>query len=179
MDKSIRWDDLRIAYLVATYGSLSRAGEALGVNHSTVQRAVGRIEEALGARLFIRHQRGYQLTDSGRLLTERMRPIAAEVQRLCSTLSTVESAPSGTLRISTVTDFSPFFAPLLHDFRREYPQIRVQIVATDDILSLADGEVHASVRIGAEPSESDLVARQLMDGNWSYEFSEYAAPGWS
>ena len=172
MDKNIRWDDLRIVYLVATYGSLSRAGEVLGVNHSTAQRAVGRIEVALGTRLFIRHQRGYQLTDGGRLLAERMRPIAAEVQRLCSTLSTVESAPSGTLRISTVTDFSPFFAPLLHDFRREYPQIRVQIVATDDILSLADGEVHASVRIGAEPSEPDLIARKLMPVGLSFYASQ-------
>ena len=49
MDKNIRWDDLRIVYLVATYGSLSRAGEVLGVNHSTAQRAVGRIEEALAS----------------------------------------------------------------------------------------------------------------------------------
>ena len=162
MDRDIRWDDLRIAFQVAHQGSLSRAGEALGINHSTALRAVNRLEAALGTRLFIRHQRGYQLTDSGRMLADRMRPVAAEVQRLCNTLSTVESAPTGTLRISTVTDFSSFFAPLLHDFRREYPQIRVQIFASDDILSLAEGEVHVSVRIGSEPREPDLIARRLM-----------------
>jgi len=162
MDESIRWDDLKVALCVAREGSLSRAGEVLGINHSTALRAVGRLESALGTRLFIRHQRGYQLTDGGRLLAERLGPVAGEIQRLCGTLATVETAPAGTLRISTVTDFSPFFAPLLHAFRREYPQIRVQIVATDDVLSLADGEVHVSVRIGQQPEEPDLIARRLM-----------------
>ncbi|MEC7548279.1 MAG: LysR family transcriptional regulator [Thalassolituus sp.] len=175
MEKNIRWDDLRVAYLVASHGSLSRAGEALGITHSTAQRSVGRLEKALGTRLFIRHQRGYQLTDNGRILAERMRPLAAEMQRLCNTLSTSEQTPSGTLRISTVSDFSPFFAPLLHEFRREYPQIRVQIVATDDVLSLAEGGVHAAVRIGAEPEEPDLVARKLLPVGLSFFASqEYA-----
>ena len=172
MDRDIRWDDLRIAFLVAEQGSLSRAGDVLGINHSTALRAVNRLEEALGARLFIRHQRGYQLTDAGRQMADRMRPVAAEVQRLCNTLSTAEASPRGTLRISTVTDFSPFFAPLLHEFRLEYPQILVQIVATDDILSLADGEVHVAIRIGAEPREPDLIARPLMPVGLSYFASQ-------
>jgi len=172
MEQTVRWDDLRIAFQVATKGSLSRAGEALGINHSTALRAVNRLESALGTRLFIRNQRGYQLTDAGRMLADRMRPVAAEMQRLCNTLSTVETAPSGTLRISTVTDFSPFFAPLLHAFRREYPQIRVQILATDDRLSLAEGEVHASVRIGNEPDEPDLIARRLMPVGLHYYASQ-------
>jgi len=161
MDRDIRWDDLKIAFLVADHGSLSRAGEAAEVNHSTVLRAVNRLEEALGIRLFIRHQRGYQLTDAGRLLETRMRPIAGDMQRLCNTLMTADSSPGGTLKISTVTDFSTFFAPMLFRFRQEYPQIRVQILATDDILSLAEGDVHVAIRIGNEPKEPDLIARPL------------------
>ncbi len=161
MDRDIRWDDLRVAFQVADQGSLSRAGEVLGINHSTVLRAVNRLENGLGIRLFIRHQRGYQLTDAGRLLEDRMRPIVGEVQRLCNTLATADSSPGGTLRISTVTDFSTFFAPLLYRFRQEYPQIRVQIVATDDVMSLSGGEVHAAIRIGNEPRETDLIARPL------------------
>lgn len=161
MDRDIRWDDLRIAHQLAVSGSLSRAGEQLGINHSTVLRSVTRLEEALGIPLFIRHQRGYQMTDAGRLLRETMQPISGDVRRLCNTLSTLESSPSGTLRISTVTDFSPFFAPMLHRFRKAYPQIRVQIVATDDILPLSAGEVHVAIRIGGQPKEPDLIARPL------------------
>lgn len=161
MDGDIRWDDLRIAYQLSVSGSLSRAGEQLGINHSTVLRSVTRLEQTLGLPLFIRHQRGYRMTDAGRMLRDKMQPISGDMKRLCNSLSTMESDPSGTLRISTVTDFSPFFAPLLHSFRQAYPQIRVQIVATDDILPLSAGEVHVAIRIGAQPKEPDLIARQL------------------
>ena len=161
MDNDIRWDDLRIAYQLTLSGSLSRAGEHLGINHSTVLRSVTRLEQTLGLPLFIRHQRGYQMTDAGRLLRDKMQPISGDMKRLCNSLGTLESDPSGTLRISTVTDFSPFFAPLLHSFRRAFPNIRVQIVATDDILPLSSGAVHVAIRIGAQPKEPDLVARQL------------------
>jgi DNA-binding transcriptional LysR family regulator len=172
MDHNIRLDDLRIAYHVAREGSLSRAGEALGINHSTALRAVNRLEDTLGLRLFIRHQRGYQLTDSGRIMVEKMRPITGDIQRLLNTLTTVEAAPSGTLRISTVTDFSPYFAPILHAFRQEYPQVRVQIMATDDVLSLADGDVHVAIRIGSEPQEPDLIARSLMNVSLNFYASD-------
>lgn len=161
MDRDINWDDLKIAYQLCVSGSLSRAGEQLGINHSTVLRSVSRLEEALGLALFIRHQRGYQMTDAGRLLRDKMRPISYDMKRLCNSLTSLESNPSGTLRISTVTDFSPFFAPLLHSFRKAYPHIRVQIVATDDVLPLSAGEVHVAIRIGSQPKEPDLIARPL------------------
>ena len=161
MDSDVRWDDLRIAYQVAASGSLSKAGATLGVNHSTVLRAVNRLENTLGANLFIRHQRGYQLTDAGRIMAERMTAIHGDMQRLTNALATLEASPSGLLRISTVIDFSTFFAPLLHEFRKEYPQVRIKIVATDEILTLAKGEVHVAIRLGSQPSEPDLVARPL------------------
>lgn len=162
------WDDLHAAYQVAQSGSLSRAGQALGVNHSTVLRRINRLEEQLGLRLFLRHQRGYRLTDAGQLLLERLAPLAGDMQRLLASLSALDNAPSGTLKISTVSDFSPFFAPLLHEFREQYPQIRVQVMATDDRLSLAQGEAHVAVRMGPEPREPDLVARRLISFTQEY-----------
>ena len=162
------WDDLHAAYQVARSGSLSRARQALGVNHSTVLRRINRLEEQLGLRLFLRHQRGYRLTDAGQLLLERMTPVAGDMQRLLASLSVLDNAPSGTLKISTVSDFSPFFAPLLHDFRELHPQIRVQVVATDARLSLSRGEAHVAVRMGPEPREPDLVARRLISFTQEY-----------
>ncbi|MDF1763581.1 MAG: LysR family transcriptional regulator [Oleibacter sp.] len=162
MDKEIRWDDYKIALAVAESQSLSRAGKRLGINHSTVLRSVGRLEKALNVSLFIRHQRGYQLTDAGQMMLKRMRSIAGDMQRLTNTLATLDATPSGTLRISTVTDFSPFFAPLLHRFRVACPDVRVQILATDELVSLAHDDVHVAIRIGEQPQEPDLIARPLM-----------------
>ncbi|MDP2504662.1 LysR family transcriptional regulator [Oceanobacter sp. 3_MG-2023] len=159
---SFSWDDLYVAYRVAEVGTLSQTAEQLGVNHSTVLRRLSRLEQQLGVKLFIRHQRGYRLTDAGQLMRERMQPVADEMLRLQTSLTAFDASPPGTLRISTVSDFSLFFAPLLHDFREQYPQTRVQLVATDDKMSLASGDVHVAIRMGQQPQEPDLIARKLL-----------------
>ncbi len=162
------WDDLYVAYRVAELGTLSKTGERLGLNHSTVLRRISRLEQQLGVKLFIRHQRGYRLTDAGQLMLQRMQPIADEMLRLYSGLTSFEASPSGTLRISTVSDFSLFFAPLLHTFREQYPHIRVQVVATDDRMSLVSGDVHVAIRMGSQPQEPDLIARRLLPATMEY-----------
>ena len=160
--ESINWDDLRVAYDVALRGSLSRSAEHLGINHSTILRRINRLEQSLGTRLFIRHQRGYRVTEAGRMFQERMLPLNGGMQRLTAALAVMEGSPSGTLKLSTVSDFSGFFSPLISEFRRAYPQIRLQVVATDEVLSLAQGNVHVSIRLGEEPREPDLIARYLL-----------------
>lgn len=167
----VNWDDLRVAYDVARTGSLSRSAEQLGMNHSTVLRRINRLEGVLGIRLFIRHQRGYRLTEAGQLMLETMTPLSGDMQRLVASLSALESSPSGILRLSTVSDFSRVFAPLLKEFHELYPQVRLQIFATDEVLSLSRGDVHVSLRLGDEPTEPDLIARYLL----SFPLDFYAA----
>ena len=54
----MNWDDLRFFLAVAGAGSLSGAGQQLGVNTTTVLRRVASLEDDLGARLFERERTG-------------------------------------------------------------------------------------------------------------------------
>lgn len=175
MADDFRWDDIRIALAVAELGSLSRAGEQLGMNHSTVLRHINQLESSLNQNLFIRHQRGYKLTDAGRYLLQHGQPLAASMQRLHSNLAALDASPGGTLRISTATDFSQFFAPLLRDFRHQHPEIRVQVLATDEHVNLTNGDVHVAIRMGPQPQQADLIARPLT----RVEIHFYAAPSYA
>ena len=171
----MNWDDIRIAYTVAEVGSLSAAGQRLGLTHSTVLRRVNQLEQQLGQRLFIRHQRGYRLTEAGHLLLKRGKPLLADMQLLQNSLMMLGNSPAGTLRISTVADFSQPLAALIAGFRQQYPQIRVETVATDEHVSLSRGEVHAALRVGQQPSEPDLIARPLVQiGLGFYATDSYA-----
>ena len=62
MDK---WAELRTAYQVAKLGTVSAAANALGFHRATVNRHIDVLEEEMGARIFIRHARGYTLTELG------------------------------------------------------------------------------------------------------------------
>jgi DNA-binding transcriptional LysR family regulator len=155
------WDDFRIAYQVAKSGTLTKAGKILNMNHATVLRHVNCLEENLGTKLFIRHQRGYQLTDAGELVVKELPDIQKSFSRLENLMASAEKNISGNLRITTLSDFSPLLNPALKAFRQAYPKLRIHIIATDDILSLATGAAHVSLRAGAQPTEPDLIVKKL------------------
>ncbi|WP_281645853.1 LysR family transcriptional regulator [Parendozoicomonas sp. Alg238-R29] len=170
----VSWDELRIAWQVASSGSLSKAGKVLGMNHATVLRRVNALEESLNVRLFLRHQRGYQLTDAGRLLISEMPDINQRMSRLENLLVSTENRLSGPLLITTVIDYMPRINVALKAFRDIYPEVQLQIIATDDILPLSSGMAHISLRMGSQPGELDVVARSLMDIQVGYfASSEY------
>jgi len=155
------WDDFRISYQVAESGTLTKAGKVLNMNHATVLRHVNRLEEVLDTKLFIRHQRGYQLTDAGELVVKELPDIQKSFSRLENLMASAEKNISGNLRITTLSDFSPILNPALKAFRQAYPKLRIQIIATDDIIPLATGAAHVSLRAGAQPNESDLIVKRL------------------
>ncbi|MGB2219621.1 MAG: LysR family transcriptional regulator, partial [Henriciella sp.] len=59
------WDKLKSFHAAAETGSLTGAGERLGISQSAVSRQIAALEEKLGISLFQRHARGLVLTDSG------------------------------------------------------------------------------------------------------------------
>ncbi len=166
--KEIHWDDYRIAYQVAKSGSLSKAAIKLECNHATVLRHVNRLEKSLSIKLFIRHQRGYKLTDAGTIFMNEMPSIFTEFNRLESLLGNVEQDISGNLRITSVLEFTALLNPALLQFRKAYPKLRIQVISTDEIIPLSSGAVHVSLRAGSKPQDPDLIARKIMDINMNY-----------
>ena len=59
------WDKLKSFHAAAEAGSLTAAGERLGISQSAVSRQIASLEEHLGVSLFQRHARGLVLTDAG------------------------------------------------------------------------------------------------------------------
>ncbi len=72
---SLSWDDFRLIKAIAEAGGLTGASVTLSVNHSTVFRRLGQIEEAMGLPLFERRKTGYVATPAG----EEMAALAARI----------------------------------------------------------------------------------------------------
>lgn len=155
------WDDYRVAYQVAQSGSLAKAAQHLGCNHATVLRHVNRLEKALNIKLFIRNQRGYKLSDAGKVMVNEMPNIFEEFHRMENLMGSVEQDITGNLRITSLTDFTDLLNPALVRFRKNYPQLRIQLISTDEIIPLSSGAAHVSLRVGKEPNDPDLIARKI------------------
>ncbi len=161
MTKDISWDDYKIAYQVALDGSLSKAGQSLGINHATVLRRINQLEEKLELTLFLRHQRGYQLTDAGCMLLDEFPQLQSGFTQLENRLRNIENQLSGELRITTVNSFSAKLTSLLSGFYESFPRVRLKIIVTDKIIALESGEAHISLRAGPKPTMPDLIAKSL------------------
>ena len=80
MSKLPDFEGLAMFAKVAEEGSFAAAAQAMGVSVPTVSRAVTRLEERLGGRLFNRTSRRLALTDYGHTLAERASKIYADAE---------------------------------------------------------------------------------------------------
>ncbi|WP_233511177.1 LysR family transcriptional regulator [Dyella psychrodurans] len=146
---------------VAEEGSFAAAATAMGVSVATVSRAVTRLEERLGGRLFNRTSRRLALTDYGRSLAERAAKIYADAEEAEDVARETSSRPRGLVKLAAPLSFGArWVAPLLPEFFRTYPEISVDLHLTDAHADLIGDGFDAALRI-AIMEDSSLVARLI------------------
>ena len=153
--------DLEIFARVVTAGSMSAAGRELDLSPAVVSKRISHLETRLGARLFHRTTRQLQLTETGRGFYDRVVSILATVKEAEAYVSSGNSKPGGSLKVTAPTGFSRMhIAPYLGQFMKLYPDLGIEIIATDHIVDIVRESVDVAIRI-AELDDSSLVARKL------------------
>ena len=159
----LSWDDFRYVKAIADTRSLAGAAEQLGVNHSTVFRRLGQIEQQLGSRLFERGRGGYALTPCGDEMVELAQRLGEDIVTFERKISGQDLRPSGELRI-TASDI--VLLRILNDvligFRRAYPEIVIELVVTNRLLNLSRRDADIALRAAYGQPDSltgRLVAR--------------------
>ncbi|PKU26488.1 LysR family transcriptional regulator [Telmatospirillum siberiense] len=156
-----RLDSMEAFVRVADSHSFSEAARRLGLSKSVVSRQVSALESQLGARLFHRTTRSLSLTEIGQAYYERCARILAEIEEANLSVSSLQAAPRGKLRINAPMSFGVLhLAPLLPAFLARYPQIDIDMAMNDRFVSLVDEGFDVAVRIG-KLEDSSLIARYL------------------
>jgi DNA-binding transcriptional LysR family regulator len=146
---------------VAEERSFARAAQAMGVSVATVSRAVARLEERLGGRLFNRTSRRLALTEDGRMLAERAARIYADAEAAEDFARETSRRPRGLVKLAAPLSFGTrWVAPILPEFFRRYPDIAVDLHLTDAQTDLIGDGFDAALRI-AVLEDSSLVARLI------------------
>ncbi len=169
--QQLEWDDIRYILAVCKEGTLSGAARTLNVNHSTVFRRVGNIEDKLGVRLFDRLTTGYAMTNAGEIVLNSATHIEEEIQKLSRQLHGGDYRLSGTLRITVPEDLSTtFLLPLMSKFHQRYPDIQTEILASNEVYNLSQHEADIAIRSTSSPQET-LVGQRLR----TLEYTPYAS----
>jgi DNA-binding transcriptional LysR family regulator len=173
------FDDMQLGsielfVLAGEQGSFTAAAALAGVTPAAVSRSVGRLEERLGVRLFVRTTRQIRLTDAGRLYFDQCRQALSQLVEAAREVTGEQSQPAGPLRISVPTPYAHCrLLPRLAEFRRRYPQVQLQVHASNRNIDFAEEGFDLAIR-GRDPADSTLVARKLEDS----ELTLVAAPAY-
>jgi DNA-binding transcriptional LysR family regulator len=144
---------------VVQAGSFTKAAALLGMPKSTVSRKVAELEQRLGARLLQRTTRTLGLTDVGRTYHEHWTRLVAEVEEAENAVHRLQATPRGKLRMTAPLSFS-FLGPIAAELLRRYPEIELEVVATDRVVDLVEEGFDLAIRAG-RLADSTLVARSL------------------
>ena len=119
------------------------------------------LEARVGIALFTRTTRSVGLTEAGERFRERAQPAFQEIVAAGNAASYLGAKPSGLLRLAVPRAVVPVvLRPLLASFCAAYPDVSVEIAASEELVDLAKDGFDAGIRLG-EFIASDMVAVRL------------------
>ncbi|TCV96860.1 LysR family transcriptional regulator [Biostraticola tofi] len=142
------WDELRMFLAVAEGGTVRAAADALGVNHATIIRGIGRLENKLNSKLFEKLATGYRLTDAGTDIVELAGQMATASSQIEARVFGRDQRVSGPLRFTLPISFATdLLMPTLAGFMHAYPDIALEIIASGTIANLGNREADVALRV--------------------------------
>jgi len=154
---------LELMQHVATMQNITAAGRELGMSGSLAARQIASLERALGVRLFQRTTRSIRLTEAGERVLDWARQTLEGFTELDDSVTTMTQAPRGVVRIAVNHYAAGSYLPLvLSEFSTKYPDVKLSVVTTDELVDLVADGIDVAVHSGRIP-DSSMVGVRVRD----------------
>jgi len=153
-------DGVEASLSVARHRSFRKAAAELGVTPSAISQAVRALESRVGAALFMRTTRSVGLTEAGQRFFQRAAPAFDELVAAGQVARDLGQRPAGLLRLAVPRGIVPLILePVIASFCEAYPEIELEIAASDEMVDLAAGRFDAGIRLGQFIAPDMVVVR--------------------
>ncbi|VXC45742.1 LysR family transcriptional regulator [Burkholderia sp. 8Y] len=152
---------LRVFESVARHLSFVLAASELAVTQSAVSHQIHKLEEHLGASLFVRRTRRIELTPDGTMYYAKVRQALEWIAEGTRELRGNQKSRAR-LRVSLLSSFAThWLAPRLADFSAAYPEIHLQLLPSIELANVGAGGADVAIRYG-EGDWKNVTASLLM-----------------
>ncbi|MBB3985445.1 DNA-binding transcriptional LysR family regulator [Sagittula marina] len=159
----VDWDDLRVFLSVARGESLSAAGKLLRMDPATVGRRIARLEQVMGAALFVKSPQGYALTEAGTRLVAHAESAEQAALMAAEAVQGRSEGLSGQIRIGAPDGCANFLLPqVCARIAQANPDLEVQIVALPRLVNLTRREADMAITV-SRPTAGRLVVQKVAD----------------
>lgn len=144
---------IRAFEAAARLQSISEAAEELSVTPTAVSHQIRHLETLLDLKLFERSGRNITLTDQGaRMLPEITRGMDSLAAAFEETYGNIDA---NSVNISTTREFARYWLqPRLDAFYEAYPQLTLNIYASEGVADMSGSEIDVAIRYGSKPAET-------------------------
>lgn len=161
--ESMELENLRTFVEVMRRGSFAAVARDRNIDPSSVSRAVAKLEQELGVRLFNRTTRHLSPTEAALAYFDKVESLTDELEGAAHVAADAGEMARGTLRITAPVTFTQLnLVPLLPEFAQRFPLLSFDLVLTDNFLDLVEERIDLGVRLG-RLAESSLIAHRLCD----------------
>ena len=155
-----RFQEMQVFAAVAQDQGFSAAARRLGMSAASVTRAVAALEKRIGTLLLTRTTRSVHLSEAGQRYLEDCRRILAEVQEAEDSAAGSHTQPRGQLTITAPVLFGELFVtPLMVDYLTLFPEVSINGVLVDRVVSMVEEGIDVAVRIGELPDSNQHAIR--------------------
>ncbi|MFD9899964.1 LysR family transcriptional regulator [Mesorhizobium sp. UC22_110] len=173
--RNINLNRLSIFVSVVEAGSLSEAARRTGLAKSVISTHLSRLEAEVGAALLLRNPRHFGLTVAGRQFFEACTAILRQVDEAVTALDRENLDIRGLLRVTTSVDFgATVVTPVLVSLINQFPSLKVDLIASDQIVDLVGEGIDVAIRLGWPRDSSHTAALLGSFAQWLV-----APPSWS
>lgn len=153
-----RFQQMQVFTAVAEEQGFAAAARRLNLSPPAVTRAVAALEAQLGVKLLHRTTRYVRVTEAGMRYLEDSRRILAEVEAAEEAAAGINAEPRGHLAVTAPVLFGRLFVmPGIVEFLQRYPEMELDALFLDRVVSLVDEGLDVGVRIG-EMADSSMRA---------------------
>ncbi|WP_069298375.1 LysR family transcriptional regulator [Neptunicoccus sediminis] len=172
--QSFDWTLIQSFLAVAEHGSYSAAARESGRSQPTIGRHIDQLQTQLGATLFQRAAKGFDLTPTGSALLDHARTMQQAAAEMSLITEGRTAEVRGTVRITASEIVATYILPeILAELLAQEPELQVELVATNSTENLLLREADIALRM-VQPAQQDLIARKIGD----IPIGLYAAPSY-
>jgi DNA-binding transcriptional LysR family regulator len=161
MQYQLNATDLEVLLALVRVGTLAGAGERLGLDGSTVFRAVQRLEKGLGLRLFERSRAGFIPLELAQELARHAEQMEAQIEAARAASQASSGQISGSVRITTTdTILHGLVAPALQTLKAQHPLLTYDLHTGNELASLTRRDADIAVRATKRPP-AHLIGKHI------------------
>ena len=131
---NINLDFYKVFYVVAKNKHMTKASEELHISQPAISQTIKKLEEQLGGTLFLRSNKGMELTEEGKMFYEYVKGALELINNAENEFTSFKDLTKGEIKIGCSTTLTKLvLVDAIKEFHKDYPNININI--TNDLTS--------------------------------------------